>query len=589
VRVRPRAALPVRWPVVDAGGEDRAGGRRWPVPVAVALLLIPLVVSAITLLARPSLSPIRDGALMELQVRNIGHHAVNLGLYSRDGWSHPGALVFYSLVLPYRIVGGTAGLLVGALVINGIAIVGVVLVARRLGGERAALGSALALGVLAHAYGPVLIRDPWVCSVTTLPFGFFLVSVWAMVERRSWALPLSAFLASWLTQTHVGFAPLTIPLVGAGAVVLALRVWRDRDHAVRRRLGGAVAVAVGILAVVWAPVAWDQVRGRGNLGVMVRWFEHPNEPVHTVTEGARVVLGAFAFPPDFVTGHRRIANFTGETLLRHEWHLPVLLLVVAAAVVVAWRRHDRPTVRLAGVLAVTVGLSVVAVARTVGIMYEYRLLWTWTIAALSCALAFWTFWAALAQRWPRTDPVVAVGIIVVLVGLGTAQIVDSVRSHRYDQWNSAVTARVTDQLARRFAGARGAVVLRAPTPASAWYMSGVLLGLQKRGIDARVQGESSGMYAGSGVHRGDRVAAELDVLAAGDLMRLPGARPAGVVAYSGHRTLPRQLAVLRDAARKARGIDADFAAGRIDQEELARRLLALDRRPQAVAVVTRGR
>lgn len=100
---------------MDAETGERTGTLRGAVPVAIAALVVPLVISAVTLLTRSELTPIRDGALMELQVRAIGHHAVNLGLYSRDGWSHPGPLVFYTLVLPYRIVGGTAGMLVGAL------------------------------------------------------------------------------------------------------------------------------------------------------------------------------------------------------------------------------------------------------------------------------------------------------------------------------------------------------------------------------------------------------------------------------------------------------------------------------------------
>lgn len=573
---------------MDAETGERTGTLRGAVPVAIAALVVPLVISAVTLLTRSELTPIRDGALMELQVRAIGHHAVNLGLYSRDGWSHPGPLVFYTLVLPYRIVGGTAGMLVGALTVNGVAIVGTVLVTRRLAGERAALTVALALAALGRALGPVLIRDPWVCFLTTLPFGLFLAVVWAMTERRRWALPVAVLLASWLAQTHVGFAPLTVPLVLGATVVLAVREWRDPDRAVRRRLAGAVAAAAGVSLVVWAPVAWDQAKGRGNLGVMVRWFRDPNGPVHTLTEGARVVLGAFAVPPDFVTGHRRVASFTGETLLRTQWHLPLLLVVVAVGVGVAWRRRDHATLWFAGVLTSTAGLAVVAVARTIGIMYEYRLLWTWTVAALATALAVWTFWAVLARRSSGADRIATVLVVAGVIALGVAQSVDSVRSHDYEAWNSPVTAKVLRQLDHRYHDARGVVVLRAPTPTSEWYLQGILLGLQKRGIAARVVGDGGGAYANQVVGRDDRVAATLDVFAREDLAKLGRRESRDPVAYAGPRRLPAEQRALVDTGRRARALQSDFAAGRIDERQLARALLALDAHPDAVAVV-RGR
>ena len=106
-------------PPTDA--PDRFGAwARVAVPVGLALVLIPLVVSAIVTLTGTAPTPIRDQALMEMRVRDIGIHAVNLGLYSRDGWSHLGPLVFYTLVLPYRIFGSsTSGMVVGATMMRG--------------------------------------------------------------------------------------------------------------------------------------------------------------------------------------------------------------------------------------------------------------------------------------------------------------------------------------------------------------------------------------------------------------------------------------------------------------------------------------
>src|SRR6476620_1623677 len=56
----------------------------------IAVTVLPLLVSAVCVVAfvRGKFKPIGDYALMEMQVRDIGHHPVLLGLYSRDTWAH---------------------------------------------------------------------------------------------------------------------------------------------------------------------------------------------------------------------------------------------------------------------------------------------------------------------------------------------------------------------------------------------------------------------------------------------------------------------------------------------------------------------
>ena len=63
--------------------------------------------------------PASDHALTELQVRDVGHHPVLVGLYSRGDWSHPGPALFYLLAPFYRLVGGASiGMNLGALAIT---------------------------------------------------------------------------------------------------------------------------------------------------------------------------------------------------------------------------------------------------------------------------------------------------------------------------------------------------------------------------------------------------------------------------------------------------------------------------------------
>ena len=109
--------------------------KRWAFPGAIALTVLPLVVSAIALVAGSTYRPIADDAWIELQIRDIGHHAVLLGPYSRFGWFHPGPLLYYVLWLPYRLAGSSgASLAIAALTLNGLVVVAIAFVARRRGG-----------------------------------------------------------------------------------------------------------------------------------------------------------------------------------------------------------------------------------------------------------------------------------------------------------------------------------------------------------------------------------------------------------------------------------------------------------------------
>ncbi len=319
-------------------------------PLGLLVVLVPLVVSAVLVLSHPPAAAIRDHALMELRVRDVGVHAVWLGLYSRDGWSHPGPLVFFTLAVPYRLLGAsTSGMVVGALGINALSVAGIVTIGRRLGGRRVAVVLLLTMSGLLRALGPQLIREPWVLFVTTLPFGLFCCLVWALIMGRRWALPASVALASWLVQTHIGFAPLTIPVLFGGAVWLVVST-RRRPHNESCELAPAILASIGVVVLAWALPVWDQLFGTGNLANLARWFRDGRDGVHTITEGARVVVAQFGYPPDWLTGTRRVSPFNGETLLRNQWLVPVLLAPFLLAVGVAWRRRELVMLRLAVVV-----------------------------------------------------------------------------------------------------------------------------------------------------------------------------------------------------------------------------------------------
>ena len=195
--------------------------------------LLPLVISAVTMMVTVGNSyyPWGDWAGMELLVRDVGHHSVLVGLYSRDGWSHPGPILFYLLAVPYRLTGSSSvGLQLGALLINGSAIVGMAVVTRRTGGTPLLLCTLLGCGLLVRTLGPHFVRDPWVCYITVIPFGLMILLSWSMACGEIWALPVAVGVASFLVQTHIGYVIWRFHCWSGGGLALLWRAMRDRSR-----------------------------------------------------------------------------------------------------------------------------------------------------------------------------------------------------------------------------------------------------------------------------------------------------------------------------------------------------------------------
>jgi hypothetical protein len=210
---------------------------------AVALTVAPLVVTAVHML-RSDVFLIGDLATTELLTRDVGVHTPSLGPYSRDGWHHPGPLLFYALAVPYRLLGRDgAALAVGALLINGLSVGAMGVLARRRGGTGLMLATLVGCGLLLQALGPTFLATPWNVYVTVLPYGALLYLVWAVVCDERWALPWATVVTSFLMQTHVGYVALALPLLLAAVGWSAGGALADRRRA--RRGAPPAGVTVG--------------------------------------------------------------------------------------------------------------------------------------------------------------------------------------------------------------------------------------------------------------------------------------------------------------------------------------------------------
>ena len=190
-------------------------------------------------------------------------------------------------------------------------------------------------------------------------------------------------------------------------------------------------------------------------------------------------------------------------------------------------------------------LGVVAVARTVGTMYEYRMLWTWIVGGLAACVI-------VLDDVGRGGTAVPAGRRLRRAGhRGRArgsrrgvEVVQAATATRAD-WDSASTAAVLDRLSTKLDRHGGEIILRSETPGSEWYLQGVLLGLNERGFPARVRGTGGGLYPESLVSGRGRDQAHLQVVAGPDLARLTPAEIDRIVAYGGPLPLRQELVAAR--------------------------------------------
>lgn len=551
--------------------------------LALGLTLAPLLVAVLMLLVTvgDDYFPTSDWALTEMKVRDVGRHPVLIGLYSRDDWSHPGPLLFYLLALPYRLTGGSSvGPSVGALIINGVAIASMAVIARRRGGTPLLLLTLLGCGLVVRALGPEIVRNPWVCYVTVLPFGAMVFLTWAMTGGAVRALPVAAGLATFLVQTHVGYAALAMPLLAFGGVALLWRVFSGR----RSESSGPVVtpvqvlraslVAAAVLAFLWMPPLVDELqRSPGNLVRSSTWFADADEGVHTLAEGYRVVGGQFGLPPEWLGGARPPLKFSGEPIFLYRSPPPLLALAFVAAVVALWRRRAHDGLRLAATVTVGLALGVLAVARTVGIVYDYRLRWTWLLAMVAFVVVGWTLWQWAAARFPSAErrvllPLAVGGVVVLSLVNGVA----AAGAGRPEDPFPEVLGELTPPVVDALPDGAGDVMVNAVSPTGEAEAFGLVLRLERLGIDARVPGDTAKRVGAWRVHGAAPVRASLTVAADNDIEAVADRpeRPR-LVAYSGTQPRAERAGIAAAQAALFAEMQESVAAGEMTQEELLRR------------------
>src|SRR5690606_23522479 len=441
----------------------------------------------------------------------------------------------------YRLTGGmSVGVNVGALAINGASVAGMAVVARRRGGTGLLLVALLAAALVMRTLGAEFLHDPWNCYVTVLPYGLLLLLAWTAWRGDLWALPAAAAVTAYLAHTHVGFAPLAAPLLawaGLGALVSVVRRGeRSPGGAGFRPLAGAVLASLGVLALAAVPLVLDWLRpGASNLREIVDYFRHPDEPTGVLAhsavligldwrrhearirreivdsfrppdaaaaglaDGVRVMLGQWSGVHEWLTVKRPM-TWLGESPHLSGVPIPWVLLVFAVATALLRRRRVAGAVALSATVGLALVVGAVAVGRTIGPAFDYRLRWTFMPAMVGAVVIGWAGWRLAADRWPGTGERALRGVaLAALVVLGGVNVVTAATAGTPQDLDSEAVASITDQVLEGLPDEpEGTVEVRDALHAGAWYARGLVLQLERRGVDVGVPASVADEY---GRHR----------------------------------------------------------------------------------------
>lgn len=529
--------------------------------LAIAAVAAPFAVLAVAIfVVGGDYKPTSDHAGIETHVRGVGFEGELVGLYSRDRWSHPGPLFFYLAAPIYWLTGrASIGLDLAAVLINLAAVVGMALVARRRGGTALMLCTLVGCALTVRSLGADFLHDPWNTYTPTLAYGLLLLLTWSVLAGDRWALPLAVAVFSFAAQTHVGFMLLGLPLVAGAGLVLALRE--------RRAAARTVAASTALLGLLWLPPVLDVVLNEGaNARRLIDWFADPGEDTHSLLQGWRVMSGQFELWPEWLSGKLPPSWGTGESPFLYVNTWPVLLVPVAVAMVALWRRRQLPFGReLVVVVGVSFLLGVVAVWRTAGMAYDYRLRWTWMPTMLVVVAAAWVAWRAIADRWPSSERRLLVpAALVALAGLAVANGVAAAGTDTINPRDAEIMDAFREPVVEeaRAVEGDGAVVLDGRSPGGILLMRGLMLQLDRAGVEARYT-PNFWILREYPLHREGPEALQL-VVVTGDFVAELSADPE----YRLIAEWQADSADLQDeAAAETAELEAEYEAGRFTQDE----------------------
>jgi hypothetical protein len=475
----------------DAERADRLGDRlSW---VALAATLLPIVVAAARAIGRGWV-PVGDAATIGIRSRDVlgGGEVPLLGPVASSSFTsgvyqnHPGPLFYDILAAPAALFPGPAGQIVGTVLIDAFAVIGIFVVARRRGGPSLAILVLAMTAVLCWAMGSAVLVEPWPPNTLLLPVVCFLLLAWSVSVGDVACLPWLAGVGSLILQTNLSYG-LLVPALLVCALVGLVRLGRRNELRPFRRTGW---VTLAVLIILWIQPLVEQVAGsgEGNLSRVVRGLWEGQMTLNwrsSLQVVARVVaLPPWWAPPSFAEDFR--FGLSGNPL--PSLGVALLSLGVVAGLVGWCRRQahqdgdaaSAAALTMAAVLLVASVLTANMTPTTHQGTVAYQLRWLWPVA-LFIWLALVSFGWRRASRWVGgtrrpTVLLAALTAVVAVLNLGWTN-------------HGTTAAEATTPVARDVVRAIDFDELDGPvlveTDEGLWdpYSEAVLFALQRHGIE----------------------------------------------------------------------------------------------------------
>lgn len=241
-------------------------GRRALTLAAGLAAAVPVIV-ATAKAVRDGWVPVADQGIIATRAWDVfTSHTPLVGQYSYAGHvtgkiTHSlGPMLYWLLAIPAHF-GTPASITVTMGAVNTLAILGVVILARRRGGIVLMFGAALAVALMCQSLAGEILHDIWNPSAGLFPFTLLIFLCWSLACGEHRLLPLTVLVASFVMQANLMYLAPTLGLlaVGLGGLVAARVSLRRSRRAVAM---GVLGNGGGESAEAYTPPAGAGMRAR---------------------------------------------------------------------------------------------------------------------------------------------------------------------------------------------------------------------------------------------------------------------------------------------------------------------------------------
>jgi hypothetical protein len=272
--------------------------------VALAAALVPLAVAAVRGITRGWV-PVGDVATIGVRTRDVlgGGELPLIGPAASSSWStgiyqnHPGPVFYDALAVPAALFPGPTGLIVGTVLLEALAVLGIFVLARRRGGPLLALAAMAMTAVLCWSMGSAVLVEAWPPNTLLLPVVCFLLLVWSVLDGDVPCLPWLVGVGSFIVQTNMSYGVLVPVLMVVAVAGLVVR-WRRGELGPFRWVGWVGRATGAVLVIAWIQPLIEQARGtgEGNLSRVARGLGEGGMTLDW-RSSLQVVARVLALPP----------------------------------------------------------------------------------------------------------------------------------------------------------------------------------------------------------------------------------------------------------------------------------------------------